>query len=116
MYNILVHYDVSDHYVQLDTFVASAKAAQASVRALNQFYFSNQIEFELVVVAPESGSLKQYIGVALKGVTWTTATLWMFFQVMDSDTVQDLSREFFGSETKRNPDRKVAKPAKPPVQ
>lgn len=96
MQNVLVHYDFEQHFVRLSTFVASAQAAERAVRAINEAYFGKRYSFELVVFPPEPGSLLQRIGIVLKGITWTAATLWAFIQVLDSDFVRELSLEFLG--------------------
>ena len=96
MASILIHYDVSDDYVLLETFVRSARAAERTVKALNAELFNGELEFELVILAPESGSLKQLIGIALKGVTSVTFVVWAVIQVMDSDSVREISEELFG--------------------
>ncbi|MGQ3487416.1 hypothetical protein [Roseovarius pacificus] len=103
MSSVLVHFDVAEDYVLLDTFVASAEAARKAVEALNREFFNNELQFEFIIFPPAPGSLKQYVGVVLKGVkklskgiAATTLTIWAIIQVMDSGTVQDLSQEYLG--------------------
>ncbi|MCT4684705.1 MAG: hypothetical protein N4A39_13355 [Roseicyclus sp.] len=103
MRTVLVHFDVEEDYVLLETFVESANAAAKAIEALNDELFSGSIVFELVVFPAAPGSLKQYIGVSVKfvknsgyavGVLY--AALWSLIQLMDSQTVQDVSQELFG--------------------
>lgn len=98
-----MHFDVAEDYVLLDTFVASAEATRKAVEALNREFFNNELEFEFIIHPPAPGSLKQYVGVLLKGVrklskgiALATLTLWAIIQVMDSETVQELSEEYLG--------------------
>jgi len=98
---ILVHFDVSDNQVRLETFIKSAKAAQKSVQAVNNAYFGGEFVFEIVVLAPEAGSLKQFIGItwkAAQGAGYAYAILWSAIQMLDSQSVQDISRELYGKE------------------
>jgi len=104
MQSVLVHFDVSEQFVLLETFVSSANAASRSVKALNEELFEGQLVIELVVFPPAPGSVRQYIGVTIKsiksisvraGVTY--AFLWSLIQLMDSQTVRDVSEELLGS-------------------
>lgn len=96
MKKILVHFDVSDEYVLLETFVASANAAKRMVDALNQTYFDGQVEIELVVLPPEAGSLKQYIGVVLKLAGKSVFVLAALMTILESDHGVAVSEELFG--------------------
>ena len=103
MKSVLVHFEVDEHYVLLETFVASALSTKKAVEAFNQAYFGGQLDFEIVIYPPEIGSLKQYIGVLLKGGKkvgqYSAGALGVAFvvlQVLDSDTIQDVSKEFLG--------------------
>ncbi|WP_175477336.1 hypothetical protein [Roseovarius tolerans] len=94
---------MAEDYVLLDTFVASAEATRKAVEALNREFFNNELQFEFVIFPPESGSLKQYVGVVFKGVKKlskqiapTAVILWAIIQVMDSETTQDLTQEYLG--------------------
>jgi hypothetical protein len=93
---VLIHFDVADHFVRIDTFIGSALAAKQAVEAINSTYFNNKLALEIVMFAPETGSLKQYIGVKISSVTQLAFITWATIQVMDSGTVQDISQELFG--------------------
>jgi hypothetical protein len=104
MRTVLVHFDVDEDYVLLETFVASANAAARSVRAINQELFQGQMVLEIVVFPPAPGSVKQYIGVTVKlvrnatvGALTVYGFLWSLIQLMDSPTVQDVTEELLGS-------------------
>lgn len=96
MRNILVHFEVAEHFILLETFISSAKAAEIAVNSINKFYFSGKLDFDLVVLPPNSGTLKQYIGVVLKIGGITYAGLWSLIQLMDSSSVQAISKELTG--------------------
>ena len=97
MQQITIHFDVEDHFLRLDTFFRSAVAAQQAVEAINNACFDGFAPFELVIVPPDEGSLKQYIGVLLKSSTITYFAFWALVQAMDSATVQEVSKELFGA-------------------
>lgn len=97
MGHVLIHFDVPEHYVRVETFVSAALAAQQAVEALNRVYFDNRLILDVVVFAPESGSIKEYIGVKIRQLPGAAVVVWAMVQVMDSNTVQDVSRELFGS-------------------
>ncbi len=97
MQTILVHFDVEESYVLLETFVVSAKAAERVVAAINKNYFNSKIQLELVILPPEPGTLRQYVGLVWKPVGITFGALVIIIGLMDSQTVQDISRELTGS-------------------
>lgn len=96
MQQVLIHYDVPNHYVRLNTFVSSARAAEKSAKALSSIYFHGKIEFEVVILPPERGSLKQFIGIAYKGFGLSSVVLLALLQFMDSPSVHDISTELVG--------------------
>jgi hypothetical protein len=96
MQTVLVHFDVSNDHIFLETFISSAKAAQSAVNALSVAYFDGRLEFDLIVVPPKSGTFKQYIGIAVKIVGYSYVAVWSAIQLMDSETVQRISRELTG--------------------
>lgn len=96
MQQVLIHYDVPSHYVRLNTFVSSARATERSAKALSLIYFHGRIEFEVVILPPERGSLKQFIGIAYKGVGLSSVALLAILQFMDSPSVHDISTELIG--------------------
>lgn len=97
MPNIVIHYDVPSHVVNLRAFIQAAQATQQAVDAFGELYFGGAISFEVVVFAPESGTLKEFLGVRIPKHFWTAGTIWMAIQVMDSPTVREVSTELFGN-------------------
>ena len=93
---ITIHFDVEAHFLRLDTFVRSAIAAQQAVSAINSACFEGYAPFEVVVLPPEEGSLKQYIGVIFKVGAYGYFAIWALIQAMDSPSVQEISNELLG--------------------
>ncbi|MDG1738079.1 MAG: hypothetical protein P8L68_00640 [Paracoccaceae bacterium] len=96
MKELAVHFDTLEHYVEIDTFVKSAFAAQKAANGFSGQYFGSRLEIDVVVLPPEPGSLLQKLGIKISSPLSTAAALWFAVQVMDSHTVQDVSIELFG--------------------
>lgn len=76
---IFIHFDVPQHFIKLDTFVATATSAKNVLDALNSALYGGQIDYEIVILPPDEGSFLQKIGVVVGIVTGAI----LFF---DSDT------------------------------
>ena len=100
MHSIVIHYDVEEHFVRLDTFFSGALAAQKSLTAVNRLFFGNQLVPEIVVLPPVSGSLLQKIGVRFRQTVLVVGavygTFWATVQLIDSPFIQEVSIELFG--------------------
>lgn len=94
---VLIHYDVSSHIVNLQTFIKAAQATQQAVDSIGEFYFGSEISFEVVVIAPEAGTLKEILGIRVPKRFWNVATLLLVLEIMDSQSVKDVSTELFGN-------------------
>lgn len=64
---LFIHFDVKDHYLKLETYVATAQRAQRIVDALDQTFFQGQLEYELIVLPPELGSFLSRLAIAVWG-------------------------------------------------
>ncbi len=53
---IPVHFDVKDHYISLDTFLATADSVKNIVHHFNDLLFSCELEYQFVVLPPKEGS------------------------------------------------------------
>lgn len=53
---IPLHFDVSEHAISLDTFIATAEQTQKIIEAFNQEIFSGTLVFDIIVVPPEPGT------------------------------------------------------------
>ncbi|SPF77351.1 hypothetical protein ALP8811_02378 [Aliiroseovarius pelagivivens] len=96
MSQVQIRFDVPRHYVSVDAFVASAKATQRTLNALNQELFDNRLDLELVVFAPEAGSVRQILKVVVKGAAYTYGFLWSIVQVLETDLAKDVTKELTG--------------------
>ncbi|OAP34803.1 hypothetical protein [Sinorhizobium americanum] len=76
---LFIHFDVEDHHIKLDTFIQTADSARRIIDSLDQALFGGGLDYELVVLPPESGSFLQRLAVLL-----TTAAAVVVF--LDSDT------------------------------
>lgn len=96
MNSILIHFDAAEHVILLETFVSSALAAERAVKALNSLIENDGVEFELVVLPPAEGGLKQYIGVIVKAATSLPAVVASLVLILDSESIDRISTEAFG--------------------
>jgi hypothetical protein len=70
---IPIHFDVPAHHLPLKTFIETATQTEAIIAALNEHLFEGKLEYEVLVLAPEDGSFKSKLGVAVAAgaVVWT---------------------------------------------
>lgn len=76
---LFIHFDVDDHYLKLHTFVETAESATKVIDALNTTFFQGSLDYELIVLPPESGSFLSKLAV-LVGVPAGA-----FFAFLNSD-------------------------------
>ena len=55
---LLIHFEVEEHYLKLDTFIKTAESARHVIEALNNSFFQGKLEYELIVLPPESGTFR----------------------------------------------------------
>lgn len=60
-----IHFDVSSHFVSLDTFLRTSLATNVIVGDLNSQLFDNKLAYKLVVLPPEDGTYLIRLGIAL---------------------------------------------------
>jgi hypothetical protein len=73
---ITLHFNVTGHFLPLDDFIDSAKSARNVINCFNDKFFDGKVSYELVVLPPEEGSLKQRLGVVVlcgASFIWGTA-------------------------------------------
>lgn len=97
MQRFLIHFDVAENFVRLDTFISSAHAAQKTVDAINQELFSGKVQVELIVFAPEAGTLKEYIGITINTLGGVGVFMLGLTQFLDSKSIQEISKEVYGT-------------------
>jgi hypothetical protein len=91
-----VLFEVPEHFVSVGAFVASAQSAEKVIATLNNELFAGKFVIELVVAAPQPGSLRQVLKVVVKGVTITYAIFWSAVQLLETDIAKDVIRELSG--------------------
>lgn len=80
----LIHFNVDDHYLNITTFIETARSAETVFEAFQREIFGNNLKFELVVLAPEEGTFLQKLGVRWVVPTLTALAAAVVF--LDSDT------------------------------
>lgn len=102
---IPVLFDVPEHFVKVETFVASARATERAVHAISSELFGSSLTIEVVVVAPETGSLRQILKVTVRvakvtgitlGAAWTV--VFSAIQALETDIGKAVVEEFTGKE------------------
>lgn len=100
---IPIVFNVPEHFVRVETFVASAEAAQKVVQAFSRQIFGDRIVVDVVVVAPEPGSLRQILKVSIKigkytgysvGGVW--AVIFSIIQALETDVGKAAVEGFTG--------------------
>ncbi len=64
---LYIHFDVSDHFLTLDTFVRTAESARKVLIALDATFFDSSLDYELIVLPPSEGTFLSKLGVLLAG-------------------------------------------------
>ena len=60
---LFIHFDVDEHFLKLDTFVETAESARKVIDALNSTFFQGSLDYELIVLPPESGTFLSKLAV-----------------------------------------------------
>ena len=60
---LYIHFDVSDHFLKLDTFIKTAESARKVIHALNETFFNDNLEYELIVLPPAEGTFLSKLAV-----------------------------------------------------
>jgi hypothetical protein len=65
--SLLIHFDVQDHFIKLDTFISTAESVRNVIEALDETFFGNFLRYEIIVLAPEEGSFRSRLLLLLSG-------------------------------------------------
>ncbi|WP_152988072.1 hypothetical protein [Paracoccus sp. MKU1] len=65
--HLYIHFDVSDHFLNLDTFIRTAESARKVIEALDETFFNGGLEYELIVLPPAEGTFLSKLGVLVAG-------------------------------------------------
>lgn len=60
---LFIHFDVDEHFLKLDTFVETAESTRKVIEALNTTFFQGSLDYELIVLPPESGTFLSKLAV-----------------------------------------------------
>lgn len=82
--------------MSVDAFVASANSSQRVLQALNAELFGGKLDLELVVYAPESGSVRQVLRVVVHGGIGAYAVIWSVIQLLETDIAKGVVKELTG--------------------
>ena len=95
MHQFVIKFEVPEPYVDASTFVASVQAGQNAVSVLGGILLGDEDAFELVVLPPSGGSLREFLGVLYKGTSKSLQVLGLV-ALVDSPTGQVLMEELTG--------------------
>ena len=99
MSNVIFRFQVPKHEISLDTFVASAEATQATLRAISQEFFEDDTLFEVYILSPEAACLRQILRVgvkAAKGIGFSYAIIWAALQAFETEIAREVTKELTG--------------------
>lgn len=63
------HFDVSEHFLKLDTFIRTADSARKIIDSFNEDFFHGELEYELIVLPPKSGTFLSELAIYVMGGT-----------------------------------------------
>ena len=66
---LYIHFDVSDHFLKLDTFIKTAESARKVIDALDETFFNGSLEYELIVLPPAEGTFLSKLAIWVSGGT-----------------------------------------------
>ncbi|WP_227271742.1 hypothetical protein [Roseobacter weihaiensis] len=90
---LYIHFDVPEHHIRLQTFLASAASAQKIIAALNHELFDGELHYELVVLASEEGSFLKKLAL------WASGGVVSVFAFLESD----MGKAYFRGLTGQDP-------------
>jgi hypothetical protein len=67
--HLYIHFDVSDHFLKLDTFIKTAESARKVIDALDETFFNGSLEYELIVLPPAEGTFLSKLAIWVSGGT-----------------------------------------------
>lgn len=63
---IFLHFDVAEHHLKLETFIATANSTKRIIDTLNSELFEDSLVFELIVEPPKNGSFLSILKICFK--------------------------------------------------
>jgi hypothetical protein len=71
---IILHFDVPEHYIPLNQFIDTARSAQDIIESFNKEFFEGKAKYEIWVRTPEPGGLTEVLAVIFTCMT----SVWAF--------------------------------------
>lgn len=62
---IPIHYDVQEHSLDINVFIAAAQGVEIITGDIGEIITGNKIKYKIVILPPEEGTFRQFIGIAL---------------------------------------------------
>lgn len=62
---LIIHFDVNDHHLSLDTFIVTADSARRVVEALDRTFFQGELALDIMVLPPDEGSFVTRLAIVL---------------------------------------------------
>jgi|TARA_R100000455_G_scaffold9498_1_gene3798 hypothetical protein len=88
----VIHFNVPNHYLPLDDFIETAKDAAIIIDAFNAKYFDRKLDYQLLVIPPEQGTFKSFIGFVI-----------LSSAVVFHEIVSDFTKGFIEGITNKDP-------------
>lgn len=90
---LFLHFDVNDHYLKLETYIATATSAKHVLTTMNSQFFENKLDFELIVLPPTSGSFLTRLKIVFKH---GAISIFALGAILESDIGQSIVRGLTG--------------------
>lgn len=75
---IFLHFDVTQHHLKLETFIAIANSTKRIIDKLNSEFFEDNLIIELIVEPPRNGSFLSLLKICFKGTAITGGAAFAF--------------------------------------
>lgn len=72
--NLIMHFDVPGHFMNVETLISVSQATLHLAQSINQTVFDGQLQYQLVILPPESGSVVWKYGLWVAGALWAFAS------------------------------------------
>lgn len=66
---LYLHFDVTEHFLKLETFIKTADSARKVIEALDQTFFDGKLQYELIVLPPAEGTFLSKLALWVSGGT-----------------------------------------------
>lgn len=63
----IFHFDVDDHHLKLSTFVSTAEKVRSVIEALDEVFFFNVVEYDILLLPPSEGGFLSRLAIVVSG-------------------------------------------------